>query len=62
MGQPAGRIVHHPRASVLYVFLTLILACITTVLWWQLSRARELNAQLHAEVLKLRGRVRALRP
>ncbi len=46
----------------LYVFLTLILACITTVLWWQLSRARELNAQLHAEVLKLRGRVRALRP
>lgn len=62
MGQPAGRTVHHPRAFVLYVFLTLILACITTVLWWQLSRARELNAQLHAEVLKLRGRVRALRP
>jgi hypothetical protein len=42
--------------------LMLFLVCASGCLWWQLSRAQQMNAQLHAEITKLRGRLRALRP
>jgi len=41
--------------------LTLLFVCSSGLLWWQLSRAQHRNEQLHAEVMKLRGRLRALR-
>lgn len=45
----------------LFIFLTLIFVCASALLWWQLSRAQDLNAQLLAEINKLRGRLRELR-
>ncbi len=49
------------KVTVLFVFLTMIFVCASGLLWWQLSRAQEMNAQLLTEVNKLRGRLRALR-
>jgi DNA-binding transcriptional regulator of glucitol operon len=46
---------------VLFVFLTVIFVFASALLWWQLSRAQATNAELLAELNKVRGRLRALR-
>jgi hypothetical protein len=46
---------------VLFPALTLFFVFASGVLWWQLSRAQQLNSQLQTELTKLRGRIRALR-
>jgi len=45
----------------LLVLFTLLLLCASTFLWWLLSRAQQRNAELQAEIVKLRGRLRSLR-
>lgn len=50
-----------PKVPLFFIFLMLFLVCASGFLWWQLSRAQQLNVMLHAEVLKLRNRLRSLR-
>ncbi|MGD9843141.1 MAG: hypothetical protein AB7F79_08040 [Steroidobacteraceae bacterium] len=41
--------------------IVILLVCTSLGLWWQLSRTKQHNAALQAELLKLRNKARALR-